>query len=162
MALGIKAGDEVITTPFTFVATTEVIVLVGAIPVFVDIEPDTCNINASLIEEKITMATGGQDEINEVASKHSLPVIEDAAQSFGATYKGKKGCNLSTIGCTSFFPRKPLGCYGGGGAIFTNDDAIAQACREIRIHWQSERYVHTRIGVGGRMDTVQCAVIMTK
>jgi len=174
MALGIKPGDEVITTPFTFVATAEVIVLVGAIPIFVDIEPDTCNINASLIEGKINDKTKaimpvslyGQpvdmDEINEIASRHNLPVIEDAAQSFGATYKGKKSCNLSTIGCTSFFPSKPLGCYGDGGAIFTNDDAIAQACKEIRVHGQSKRYVHTRIGVGGRMDTIQCAVVMAK
>lgn len=174
MALGIKAGDEVITTPFTFVATAEVIVLVGAKPVFVDIEPDTCNINASLIEEKITDKTKaimpvslyGQppdmDEINKIASRYNLPVIEDAAQSFGATYKGRKSCNLSTIGCTSFFPSKPSGCYGDGGAIFTNDNAIAQACREIRVHGQSKRYVHTRIGVGGRMDTVQCAVVMAK
>jgi UDP-2-acetamido-2-deoxy-ribo-hexuluronate aminotransferase len=174
MALGIKAGDEVITTPFTFVATAEVIVLAGAIPVFVDIEPDTCNINVSLIEEKITDKTkaimpvslygqsADMDEINEIASRHNLPVIEDAAQSFGATYKGQKSWNLSTIGCTSFFPSKPLGCYGDGGAIFTNDDTIAQACREIRVHGQSKRYVHTRIGVGGRMDTVQCAVLMAQ
>ena len=137
MALGIKAGDVVITTPFTFVATAEVIVLLGAIPVFVDIEPDTCNINVALIEERINDKTkaimpvslygqpADMDEINEIASRHNLPVIEDAAQSFGATYKGKKSCNLSTIGCTSFFPSKPLGCYGDGGAIFTNDDAIA-------------------------------------
>jgi len=174
MTLGIKPGDEVITTPFTFVATAEVIVLLGAIPVFVDIEPDTCNINVSLIEERINDKTKaimpvslyGQppdmDEINEIASRHNLPVIEDAAQSFGATYKGRKSCNLSTIGCTSFFPSKPLGCYGDGGAVFTNDDTIAQACREIRVHGQSKRYVHTRIGVGGRMDTVQCAVILAK
>ena len=174
MALGVKPGDEVITTPFTFVATAEVIVLLGATPVFVDIEPDTCNINASLIEEKITEKTkaimpvslygqpADMDEINAIAAKYNLPVIEDAAQSFGATYKGKKSCNLSTIGCTSFFPSKPLGCYGDGGAIFTNDDVIAQACREIRVHGQSKRYVHTRIGVGGRMDTLQCAVVMAK
>jgi UDP-2-acetamido-2-deoxy-ribo-hexuluronate aminotransferase len=174
MAIGIKPGDEVITTPFTFVATAEVIVLLGAIPVFVDIEPDTCNINASLIEEKITDKTkvimpvslygqpADMDEINAIAEKHNLVVIEDAAQSFGATYKGKKSCNLSTIGCTSFFPSKPLGCYGDGGAIFTSDDALAQACREIRVHGQSKRYVHTRVGVGGRMDTLQCAIVLAK
>ena len=175
MALGIKPGDEVITTPFTFVATAEVIVLLGAKPVFVDIEPDTCNIDVSLIEGKITERTkaimpvslygqpADMDEINAIAARHgNIPVIEDAAQSFGATYKGRRSCNLSTIGCTSFFPSKPLGCYGDGGAIFTSDDNIALACREIRVHGQSERYVHTRIGVGGRMDTLQCAIILAK
>lgn len=174
MALGIGAGDEVITTPFTFVATAEVIVLLGAKPVFVDIEPDTCNINASLIEAAITPKTkaiipvslygqpADMDAINAIAAKYNLPVIEDAAQSFGATYKGRKSCNLSTIGCTSFFPSKPLGCYGDGGAIFTSDDAIAQACKEIRIHGQSRRYYHTRVGVGGRMDTLQCAIVLAK
>ena len=174
MALGIKPGDEVITTPFTFVATAEVIVLLGAVPVFVDIEPDTCNIDVSKIEAAITPKTraimpvslygqpADMDEINAIAAHHKLPVIEDAAQSFGAEYKGKKSCNLSTIGCTSFFPSKPLGCYGDGGAIFTNDDDLAQAMREIRVHGQSKRYVHTRIGVGGRMDTLQCAVVLAK
>ncbi len=175
MALGIKPGDEIITTPFTFVATAEVIVLLGAKPIFVDIESDTCNIDASLIEAKITEKTkaimpvslygqtADMDAINAIAAKHgNIPVIEDAAQSFGATYKGKKSCNLSTIGCTSFFPSKPLGCYGDGGAIFTNDDALAQAMREIRVHGQSQRYVHTRIGVGGRMDTIQCAIVLAK
>jgi UDP-2-acetamido-2-deoxy-ribo-hexuluronate aminotransferase len=103
------------------------------------------------------------DEINAIAARYgNIPVIEDAAQSFGATYKGKKSCNLSTIGCTSFFPSKPLGCYGDGGAIFTNDDALAQACREIRVHGQSQRYTHTRVGVGGRMDTLQCAIVLAK
>jgi len=174
MALGIQPGDEVITTPFTFVATAEVIVLLGAKPVFVDIEPDTCNIDASKIEAKITNKTkaimpvslygqvADMDEINAIAEKHNLSVIEDAAQSFGAEYKGNKSCNLSTIGCTSFFPSKPLGCYGDGGAIFTNDDNLANACREIRLHGQSQRYVHTRVGVGGRMDTIQCAVVLAK
>lgn len=175
MALGIGPGDEVITTPFTFAATVEVIVLLGATPIYVDIEPDTCNINASLIEARITDKTkaimpvslygqpADMEEINAIAARHgNIPVIEDAAQSFGATYKGKKSCNLSTIGCTSFFPSKPLGCYGDGGAVFTNNDAIALACREIRIHGQSQRYVHTRIGVGGRMDTLQCAIVLAK
>jgi len=174
MAIGIKPGDEVITTPFSFIATAEVIVLLGAKPVFVDIEPDTCNINAAFIEAKITDKTkaiipvslygqpADMDEINAIAEKHKLIVIEDAAQSFGATYKGKKSCNLSKIGCTSFFPSKPLGCYGDGGAIFTNDDELAQAMREIRVHGQSKRYVHTRIGVGGRMDTLQCAIVLAK
>ncbi|WP_033366115.1 DegT/DnrJ/EryC1/StrS aminotransferase family protein [Bordetella sp. FB-8] len=175
MALGIGRGDEVITTPFTFVATAEVIVLLGATPVLVDIEPDTGNIDASLIEAAITPRTkaimpvslygqaADMDEINAVAARHgNIPVIEDAAQSFGATYKGRKSCNLSTLGCTSFFPSKPLGCYGDGGAVFTNNDALAQACREIRVHGQSKRYVHTRIGVGGRMDTLQCAITLAK
>ena len=175
MALGIKPGDEIITTPFTFVATAEVIVLLGAKPVFVDVEPDTGNINADLIEAAITRRTkaimpvslygqtADMDTINAIAAKHgNLPVIEDAAQSFGATYKGRQSCNLSTIGCTSFFPSKPLGCYGDGGAIFTNDDALAQAVREIRVHGQSQRYVHTRVGVGGRMDTLQCAIVLAK
>lgn len=175
MAQGVGPGDEVITTPFTFVATAEVIALLGAKPVFVDIERDTCNIDVNLIEVKITDKTkaimpvslygqpADMDEINAIAARHgNIPVIEDAAQSFGAEYKGKKSCNLSTVGCTSFFPSKPLGCYGDGGAIFTNNDAIAQACREIRVHGQSQRYVHTRIGVGGRMDTLQCAIVLAK
>ena len=107
--------------------------------------------------------TSDMDEINEIASRHgNIPVIEDAAQSFGATYKGRKSCNLSTIGCTSFFPSKPLGCYGDGGAIFTNDDKLRQACAEIRVHGQSQRYVHNRIGLGGRMDTIQCAIVLSK
>lgn len=175
MALGIQPGDEIITTPFTFVATAEVIVLLGAKPVFVDVEPDTGNINASLIEAAITPKTkaiipvslygqpADMDDINAIAVRHgNLPVIEDAAQSFGATYRGLKSCNTSTLGCTSFFPSKPLGCYGDGGAIFTNDDALAQACMEIRVHGQSQRYVHTRVGVGGRMDTLQCAIVLAK
>jgi len=151
------------------------IVLAGGKPVFVDIEPDTCNINVSKIEAAITPRTraimpvslygqvADMDEINAIAARHGgIPVIEDAAQSFGASYKGRKSCNLSTFGCTSFFPSKPLGCYGDGGAIFTNDDALAQACREIRVHGQSKRYHHTRVGVGGRMDTLQCAVVLGK
>ena len=174
MALGIQPGDEVITTPFTFAATAEMIVLIGAKPVFVDIEPDTGNIDAALIEAAVTPRTkaimpvglygqvADMDPINAVAARHSLAVIEDAAQSFGATYKGRQSCNLSTLGCTSFFPSKPLGCYGDGGAVFTSDDALAQACREIRVHGQSARYTHTRVGVGGRMDTLQCAVVLAK
>lgn len=174
MALGVKAGDEVITSPFTFAATAEVIALIGATPVFVDIEPDTCNIDATKIEAKITARTAaimpvslyGQcadmDEVNSIAARYGLPVIEDAAQSFGASYQGRRSCSLSTIGCTSFFPSKPLGCYGDGGAIFTSDEALAQACREIRVHGQSARYTHTRVGVGGRMDTLQCAVVLAK
>lgn len=175
MALGIGPGDEVITTPFSFVATVEVIVLLGATPVFVDIEPDTCNLDPSGIEARITDRTraivpvslygqpADMGAINRIAAKHGdLPVIEDGAQSFGARYRGVPSGNLSTLGCTSFFPSKPLGCYGDGGAIFTSDDALAQACREIRVHGQSERYVHTRVGVGGRMDTLQCAIVLAK
>lgn len=175
MALGVKPGDEIITTPFTFVATAEVIVLLGATPVFVDIEPDTCNIDCKLIEAAITPKTkaimpvslygqvADMDEINAIAARHgNIPVIEDAAQSFGATYKGRTSCNLSAIGCTSFFPSKPLGCYGDGGAIFTSNDTLAKAMREIRVHGQERRYYHTRIGVGGRMDTLQCAIVLAK
>jgi UDP-2-acetamido-2-deoxy-ribo-hexuluronate aminotransferase len=175
MALNIGPGDEVITTPFTFVATAEMIVLLGAKPVFVDVESDTGNIDAALIEEKITAKTKaiipvslyGQtpdfDLINAIAEKHgNIPVIEDAAQSFGASYHGQKSCHLSTIACTSFFPSKPLGCYGDGGAIFTDNDDLAKALREIRVHGQSQRYVHTRVGVGGRMDTIQCAIVLAK
>ncbi|ALK96697.1 aminotransferase DegT [Massilia sp. WF1] len=174
MALGIGPGDEVITTPFSFIATAEAIVLVGAKPVFVDIDPATCNIDPALIEARITPRTraimpvslygqpADMERINRIAQRHGLPVIEDAAQSFGATAHGRKSCNLSTIGCTSFFPSKPLGCYGDGGALFTSDDALAAAAREIRVHGQSQRYVHTRIGVGGRMDTLQCAVVLAK
>lgn len=175
MALGIAPGDEVITTPFTFAATAEIIILLGAIPVFVDVELDTCNIDASKIEAAITPKTKaiipvslyGQppdmEVINMIASKYGhIPVIEDGAQSFGAIYKGKKSCNTSTLGCTSFFPSKPLGCYGDGGAIFTNSDELATICREIRVHGQSARYVHSRLGVAGRMDTIQCAVVLAK
>jgi UDP-2-acetamido-2-deoxy-ribo-hexuluronate aminotransferase len=174
MALDIKAGDEVITTPFTFVATAEAIVLVGATPVFVDVEKETYNINPKLIEKAITAKTKaimpvslyGQtpdmDEINAIAKRHKLTVIEDAAQSFGAEFKGKKSCNLSDIGCTSFFPAKPLGCYGDGGAVFTNNDKWATAMKEIRVHGQSARYFHPRLGINGRLDTLQCAILIEK
>ena len=172
MALEIKPGDEVITTPFTFAATAETIVLLGAKPVFVDIEPDTCNIDAWKIAAAITDRTraimpvslygqvADMTAINAIAGP--IPVIEDAAQSFGASYQGRKSCALSTFGATSFFPSKPLGCYGDGGALFTDDDALAQAAREIRVHGQSARYTHTRLGVGGRMDTLQCAIVLAK
>jgi len=174
MALDIGPGDEVITTPFSFIATAEAIVLVGAKPVFVDIDRRTCNIDPSMIESAITPRTraimpvslygqpADMDQINAIARRYGLTVVEDAAQSFGAAYRGKKSCHLSEIGCTSFFPSKPLGCYGDGGALFTDDDDIAKAAREIRVHGQSQRYVHTRIGVGGRMDTLQCAVVLAK
>ncbi|HEV6965217.1 DegT/DnrJ/EryC1/StrS family aminotransferase [Roseateles sp.] len=174
MSLDIKPGDEIITTPFTFAANAEVIVLLGAVPVFVDIQPDTCNIDPARIEEAITRRTrailpvslygqvADMDEINAIAARRGLAVIEDAAQSFGASYKGRKSCGLSTWGATSFFPSKPLGCYGDGGALFTDDAALAQAAREIRVHGQSQRYTHTRLGLGGRMDTLQCAVVLGK
>jgi UDP-2-acetamido-2-deoxy-ribo-hexuluronate aminotransferase len=175
MALEIGPGDEVITTAFTFVATVEVVVLVGAKPVLVDVEPDTGNIDANALEAAMTARTraiipvglygqpADMDAINAVAARYEgVTVIEDAAQSFGAMYRGRRSCNLSEIGCTSFFPSKPLGCYGDGGAILTNDSRIEQACREIRVHGQSGRYQHTRIGVAGRMDTIQCAVLLAK
>ena len=175
MALGVGPDDEVITTPFTFAATAEVIALVGATPVYVDIEPDTCLIDVAKLEAKISHRTkaimpvslygqvADMDAINEMAARHgNIPVVEDAAQSFGATYRGRKSCNVSTIGCTSFFPSKPLGCYGDGGAVFLNDDALAKALREIRVHGQERRYYHTRVGLGGRMDTLQCAVVLGK
>jgi len=174
MALGVGRGDEVITTPFTFIATAEVIVLLGATPVFVDVDPATCNLDAAQVEAHVTPRTraiipvslfgqpADMDEINAVAARHELAVIEDGAQSFGAFYRGRRSGNLSTIGCTSFFPSKPLGCYGDGGALFTSDDELAGAMREIRVHGQSRRYVHTRVGVGGRMDTLQCAIVLAK
>jgi UDP-2-acetamido-2-deoxy-ribo-hexuluronate aminotransferase len=174
MALGIGPGDEVIMPAFTFAATAEVAVLAGATPVLIDVEPHTCNLDASLVEAAITARTraimpvslfgqpADMSEINALAKRHGLAVVEDAAQSFGAEYQGRKSCAVSTLGCTSFFPSKPLGCYGDGGAIFTDDAALAVACREIRLHGQSGRYHHTRIGVGGRMDTLQCAVVLAK
>ncbi|MBV6492218.1 MAG: UDP-2-acetamido-2-deoxy-3-oxo-D-glucuronate aminotransferase [Turneriella sp.] len=174
MALGIKAGDEVITSPFTFIATGEMIALIGAKPVFVDIDEKTYNIDPKKIEAAITPKTKaimpvslyGQcadfDAINAVAQKHNLPVIEDAAQSFGAEYKKKKSCNLSTIGATSFFPSKPLGCYGDGGAVFTSDDELAKKMGYIRLHGQDRRYHHPIIGLNGRMDTLQAAIMLPK
>lgn len=174
MALDIGAGDEVITTPFSFFATAEVIALLGAKPVFVDIHRDTYNIDASRIEAAITAKTKaimpvslyGQcadfDEINVLAEAYHLPVIEDAAQSFGATYKGSQSGGLTTIGCTSFFPSKPLGCYGDGGACFTNDAELAIRMNEIRTHGQSKRYYHSRLGINGRLDTLQAAFLLEK
>lgn len=174
MALGVKPGDEIITTPFTFIATGEMIALIGAVPVFVDIDPRTYNLDPLMIEAAITPRTRavmpvslyGQcadyDAINAIARKHNLPVIEDAAQSFGAEYKGRKSCALTTIGCTSFFPSKPLGCYGDGGACFTEDEALAKLMREIRVHGQDRRYHHPIVGVNGRMDTLQAAIILAK
>ena len=174
MALEIGPGDEVITTPFTFIATSEMIKLLGAKPVFVDIDPQTYNIDPEKISSAITDNTklilpvslygqcADMDAINTIAKQHNLPVLEDGAQSFGATYKGRKSCNLSTVGCTSFFPSKPLGCYGDGGAIFTNDDVLAKVMREIRVHGQDKRYSHPRLGINGRLDTIQAAVLLAK
>lgn len=174
MALDISYGDEIITTPFTFIATAEVISFLGAKPVFVDINPDTYNIDASKIEDAITERTkaimpvslygqcADMEAINDIAQKHNLYVIEDACQSFGATYNGKKSCNLSTIGCTSFFPSKPLGAYGDGGAIFTNDEEIAKKIKMLLNHGQDERYKHKYIGINGRLDAVQAAVLNVK
>jgi UDP-2-acetamido-2-deoxy-ribo-hexuluronate aminotransferase len=174
MSLGIGPNDEVITTPFTFFATAEVILRLGAVPVFVDIDEHTYNIDPYLIEKAITKRTKavmpvslyGQcaemDEINKVAVRHGLVVVEDGAQSFGATYKGSKSCSVSTVGCTSFFPTKPLGCYGDGGACFTNDANIAKRLREISAHGQEGRYNHTRLGLTGRLDTIQAAILLAK
>ncbi|MDD2384914.1 MAG: DegT/DnrJ/EryC1/StrS family aminotransferase [Sulfurospirillaceae bacterium] len=174
MAIDIQPGDEVITTPFTFIATAETIALLKAKPVFVDIDEATYNIDPKLIEAKITSRTkaimpvslygqcADMDEINAIAKKHNLIVIEDACQSFGAEYKGKKSCNLSTIGCTSFFPSKPLGCYGDGGAIFCNDDALGEKIKSLLNHGQGKRYEHKYIGINGRFDALQAAVLNAK
>ena len=174
MALGIGPGDEVITPGFTYIATAETVALLGAKPVYVDIDPRTYNLDPALLEAAITPRTKaiipvslyGQcadfDAINAIAAKHGIPVIEDAAQSFGATYKGRKSCNLSTIACASFFPTKPLGCYGDGGAIFTNDDELAKVMRQIARHGQERRYHHIRVGVNSRLDTIQAAVLLPK
>ncbi|MEA3374571.1 MAG: DegT/DnrJ/EryC1/StrS family aminotransferase [Campylobacterota bacterium] len=174
MALDIKAGDEVITTPFTFIATAEVIAFLGARPVFIDIDEKSYNIDTAQIEDAITERTkvimpvslygqcADMDAINAIADRHNIPVIEDACQSFGAEYQGNKSCNLSTIGCTSFFPSKPLGAYGDGGAIFTSDDAIAEKIRMLLNHGQNERYKHKYIGINGRLDAVQAAVLNVK
>lgn len=174
MALGIAQGDEVITTPFSFIATAESIALLGARPVFVDIEPRTYNLDPARLESVLSSRTRaimpvslyGQcadfAAINRIAAAHGLPVIEDAAQSFGARYRGRRSCALSDIGCTSFFPSKPLGCYGDGGACFTDDDALAKRMREIRVHGQDRRYHHPVLGLNGRMDTLQCAVLLAK
>lgn len=174
MGLGIGAGDEVITTAFSFIATAETIVLAGAKPVYVDIDRDTFNIDVKKIEKAITSKTkaimpvslygqaSDMDEINALAEKHGLAVIEDAAQSFGAIYKHRKSCSFGTAGGTSFFPAKPLGCYGDGGAVFTNDEKLYKAMKEIREHGSESRYYHTRLGINGRLDTIQCAILLAK
>lgn len=174
LALGVRAGDEVITTPFSFVATVESIALLGARPVFVDVEPRTLNMDKNLLEQAITPRTkaiipvslygqcADMQEINEIAAMTGVGVIEDGAQSFGASYRGAMSCNLSTIGCTSFFPSKPLGCYGDGGACFTNDEQLALRMFQIRAHGQDRRYHHPIVGINGRMDTLQAAILLAK
>ncbi len=174
MSLDIRPGDEVITAPFTFFATAEMIALIGGRPVFVDIDPRTWNLDPAKLEAAITPRTRaimpvslyGQcadfDAINAIASRHGLPVIEDAAQSFGATCRGRRSNALTLIGVTSFFPSKPLGCYGDGGALFTDDDDLARVMREIRVHGQDRRYHHPRLGLTARLDTIQAAVLLEK
>lgn len=174
MALGIGHGDEVITTNFSFIATAETIVLAGATPVYVDIDPVTYNIDPAKIEAAITPKTkaimpvslygymADFEKINAIAKKHNLHVIEDAAQSFGALQNGKRSCSATVAAGTSFFPAKPLGCYGDGGAIFTNDETLYKAMKEIREHGSESRYYHTRLGVNGRLDTIQCAILLAK
>ncbi len=174
MAVGVAHGDEVITPGFTYIATAETVAVLGAKPLYVDIGPRTYNLDPALLEAAITPKTKaiipvslyGQcadfDAINAIAAKHGIPVIEDAAQSFGASYKGRMSCNLSTIACTSFFPSKPLGCYGDGGAIFTNDDELAKVIRQIARHGQDRRYHHIRVGVNSRLDTLQAAILLPK
>jgi UDP-2-acetamido-2-deoxy-ribo-hexuluronate aminotransferase len=174
MAFGIGPGDEVIVPGFSYIATAETVALLGARPVYIDIDPKTYNLNPELLEAIITPRTKaiipvslyGQcadfDAINAIAEKHGIPVIEDGAQSFGASYKGKKSCNLTTISCTSFFPSKPLGCYGDGGAIFTNDVELAATLRQIARHGQDRRYHHNCVGVNSRLDTLQAAILLPK
>ncbi len=174
MALDIKPDDEIITTPFTFIATSETIAFLGAKPVFVYIDEKTYNIDANKIEEQITAKTkaimpvslygqpADMDVIQAIADKHNLKVIVDGAQSFGATFDGKTDSNLGDISTTSFFPAKPLGCFGDDGVVFTNDDTLAERMKSLRVHGQSKRYHHKYIGMGGRMDTLQCAIVDVK
>ena len=174
MALDIGPGDEVITVPYTWISTAEMIALLGARPVFVDIDEATWNMDPSHVEAAITSntraimpvgiygQTADMTAINAIAERHGLPVIEDAAQSFGATHHGKKSCVLSGIGSTSFFPSKPLGGYGDGGALFTDDDRLAERMRQIRVHGQSKKHHHPILGVNGRLDTLQAAIVLAK
>lgn len=174
MALGIGPGDEVITVPYTWISTAEMIALIGATPVFVDIQPDTWNLDPEKLETAITDRTraimpvgiygqtADMTAINEIAARHGLPVIEDGAQSFGATHRGRKSCALSVIGCTSFFPSKPLGGYGDGGAVFTDDDELAEKMRWIRVHGQAKKHYHPVLGINGRFDSIQAAILMPK
>ncbi|AHB55071.1 TPA: DegT/DnrJ/EryC1/StrS family aminotransferase [Pseudomonas aeruginosa] len=174
MALNVGAGDEVITPGFNYIATAETAALLGATPVYVDVDPRSYNLDPKLLKAAITARTKaiipvslyGQcadfDEINEIAAEYGIPVIEDAAQSFGAIYKGRRSCSLTKIACTSFFPSKPLGCYGDGGAIFTEDDGLAEVMRQIARHGQDRRYHHIRVGVNSRLDTLQAAILLSK
>ena len=174
MALDIKPGDEIITTPFTFIATAETIAFLGAVPVFVDIDEKTYNINPALIEEKITSKTkaiisvslygqpSDMNKIQKIAIKYNLKLIIDGAQSFGSTYNGVTDSNLGDISTTSFFPAKPLGCFGDGGAVFTNDEELALKMKQLRVHGQNKRYHHKYIGMGGRLDTIQAAILNVK
>jgi UDP-2-acetamido-2-deoxy-ribo-hexuluronate aminotransferase len=174
MAMGITVGDEVITVPYTWISTAEMIALLGAKPVFVDIDPISWNMDATQLEAAITPKTkaimpvgifgqvADMTAINAIAAKHNLPVIEDAAQSFGATHHGRRSCALSTVGSTSFFPSKPLGCYGDGGALFTDDDNLAQAMKQIRVHGQAKKHHHPILGINGRLDTLQAAILLEK
>lgn len=174
MALGVGPGDEVITPGFSYIATAEAALVLGARVVYVDIDPGNFNLDPTLLAAAITPRTKaiipvslyGQaadfDTINTIAEHYGIPVIEDAAQSFGATYKGLKSCNLSTIACTSFFPSKPLGCYGDGGAIFTSDPELAKVIRQIARHGQEKRYYHIRLGMNSRLDTLQAAILLSK
>jgi UDP-2-acetamido-2-deoxy-ribo-hexuluronate aminotransferase len=174
LAMGIHSGDEIITVPYTFVATAEVVSFVGAKPVFVDIDEKNYNMDVSQIESKITSKTKGiipvslygqaadMDAINNIAKKHGLWVLEDACQSFGAIYKGRKSCGLSDLAATSFFPSKPLGCYGDGGMVFANDEELFRKMKSIHNQGQTERYIHKYVGLNMRLDSLQCAVLLAK
>jgi len=174
MGLGVGPGDEVITPAFTYIASAEAAAILGAKPSYVDVDPSTFNLDPNLLEAAITKKTKaivavslfGQcpdmDVINDVAGRYGIPVIEDAAQSFGATYKARRSCNLSTVATTSFFPAKPLGCYGDGGAIFTSDEELARTFRQIARHGQSKLYHHDVVGMNSRLDTLQAAILLEK
>jgi len=188
MAYNVGPGDYIITTPFTFISTAEVIALLGATPIFIDIDEKTYNIDPVKINEYLNNPispldgkkidynfikgiiatdifglTADYEKINSIASEYNMFVIEDAAQSFGAEYKGKKACSLSDVGCTSFFPSKPLGCYGDGGMIFTDNDDLAEILKSIRIHGKGkDKYDNIRLGINGRMDTIQAAILLAK
>jgi UDP-2-acetamido-2-deoxy-ribo-hexuluronate aminotransferase len=174
MAIDVQPGDEIITTPFTFIATGESISLLGAKPIFVDIEEDTYNLDVKKVEASITNKTkaiipvslygqpADMKEFNALGKKYIIVIIEDAAQSFGAIYNNNKSCNLSTIACTSFYPAKPLGCYGDGGAIFTQDEFLANKINSLRVHGQKETYLHQYIGINARFDAIQAAVVDVK
>ncbi len=180
MAYNVGPGDEVITTPFTFIATAEVISFLGAVPIFVDIDPETYNIDVGSLRETIAsrkkqgaklkgiiaVSLYGQcadmDEINEIARQEGLFVIEDGCQSFGATYKSRRSCGLSHVGVTSFFPSKPLGCYGDGGMVFTDDEDVAETIKALRVHGQKKRYLHERIGLNARFDAIQAVIVGVK